>query len=314
MNDYPTAKAVTIENLLEMEPLQKPTAVAIGVFDGVHIGHQALLSELCGISKEHNLSATALTFVRHPADVLEAENAPKHICSLEERVERLRKACSDTVVVARFDHKLANISPEDFFKRILLEKFKASAAVVGPDFRFGKDRSGDISLLSELADSRGVMVKVVPPVFAYGEIVSSTRIRRLVEDGDIEMAAKLLGRRFSLTGKVGEGEGIGRQLKCPTANVETDRMQLVPKVGVYTAEAEVGGNKYKAAVNVDFRPALNPYAPLVEVHLIGFCGNIYGEPIYVEFKRRLRDKIKFNSREDLIRQIAQDVSAAASDP
>ena len=307
-------EATYIEDLLAMSSMPGPTAVAIGVFDGVHLGHQALLSELCRRASQTDAAATALTFVRHPADVLAPGHAPKHICSLEERVKLLREACPGIVIVARFDHKLAALSPKEFVEEILVVRLRASSVVVGPNFRFGKGRTGDVHLLTDLASRSGIAVVVAPVVRAYDRIVSSTRIRRLVEAGDVEMAAKLLGKPFAVSGRVVEGEGIGRQLGFPTANLDTEQLQLVPKPGVYTADALVRGQSYRAAANIDMRPSLRPDTPLIEVHLVDFEGDVYGEPIRVEFKRRLRDKIRFPDRQSLIRQIAADVETAAREP
>ena len=305
--------AVVVEDLLALTPVSKPSSVAIGVFDGVHIGHQALLQELCRRADQTGTRATVLTFVRHPADVLAAEHAPLHICSLEERIRLLWEACDDTVIVARFDHKLARLSATEFVDGILVERLHAKSVVVGPDFRFGSGRTGDVHVLTDLASRRGISVIVVPVVRAYGGVVSSTRIRKVVESGDVALAAKLLGRRFSVSGRVVEGEGIGRQLGFPTANLDTEKMQVIPKIGVYTSDVLICGRWYPAAANIDMRPELRPDSPLVEVHLVGFEGNIYGELILVEFGRRLRDRIHFDSREALVRQIAADVAQAAEE-
>jgi len=313
MMNQETGEAIAVENLLEMTPMPGPTAVAIGVFDGVHLGHRALLAELCQRARQTNAEATILTFARHPADVLDSGHAPRHICSLEDRVRLLREACFGTVIVARFDHTIAELSPNEFLEDVLIARLRAKSIVVGPNFRFGKGRVGDVHLLTDLASRREISVVVAPAVKAYGGIVSSTRIRKLVEAGDVELAAKLLARRFAVSGRVVEGEGIGRRLGFPTANLDTEELQLVPKIGVYTANALVGGCRYRAAVNVDMRPSLRPDAPLVEVHLVGFEGDIYGEPIRVEFERRLRDKIRFHDQKSLVEQIGADVAIAAEE-
>lgn len=311
MNAEKHGETLEVHDLLALEPRPGPTAVAIGVFDGVHLGHQALLKEMCRLAAEAYAIPTVLTFVRHPADVLEGENAPRHISSLEDRVRLLREACPGTVIVARFDHRLAALSPEDFVDRVLIQRLRAKAVVVGPDFRFGKGRSGDAETLRNLASTRGISVVVVPALSAFGGVVSSTRIRNAVAAGDVELAATLLGRRFSLCGPVVQGEGIGRQLGFPTANLDTEPLQLVPKVGVYSAEAEMAGQGYRAAVNIDFRPSLRADSPLVEVHLIGFDGTAYGKTLCVSFERRLRDKINFPDRESLKMRIAADVKEAS---
>ena len=313
MTDHQPGTAVVLYDLLGMSPLQGPRAVAIGVFDGVHLGHQTLLAELCSRAHETGARPTILTFVRHPSDVLAQERAPRHICSTDERVRLLQECCPGDVIVARFEHKLAALPPKDFVEQILAGKLRATSVIVGPDFRFGRDRTGDVHLLTDLCSRRGMAVVVAPLVKAHGGVVSSTRIRKVVEAGDVELAARLLGRPFSLSGRVVEGEGIGRQLGFPTANLDTESLQLTPKIGVYTARAFVRAKWYSAAVNVDERPALRPDSPLVEVHLVGFRGSIYGEQVRVEFGRRLRDKVRFPSREALVRQIAEDVRVAASD-
>ncbi len=287
-------------------------AVAVGVFDGVHWGHRAIFERLKEVASQAKAPSVALTFNRHPAELLAPDSCPPYITTLEQRVELIHAAGVDHVVVAEFDHKLANLTEGDFLRVVLGDTLHARHVVVGSNFLFGKARKGNTRYLMSAAPGLGMMVTVVPSVVIMGGPASSTRVRSMIARGDVAEASKLLGRRFALRGSVVPGEQIGRTMGFPTANIQPGPRQLLPARGVYAVEAEVGGTRYSGLCNVGCRPTFGGERETIEVHLIGFQGNVYGATLDVVFVRRLRDEIKFESPEKLAEQIQQDMERAKS--
>lgn len=297
-----------LENVPE-EP--RGRAVAVGVFDGVHWGHRAIFEKLVEVASEAGLRAAALTFEKHPAELLAPTRAPVYINTLEQRIELMHDAGVEEVIVTDFSPALANQPREEFVTAILRDALDARQIVVGSNFRFGKDREGDMRYLAGIAPGAGMGLAVVPAVVINGGPVSSTRIRAVVGRGDVDMATRLLGRRFALRGEVVMGRQIGRTLGFPTANLRTAPRQLLPARGVYAVEVTIGGSTYAGVCNVGSRPTFGAGPDTVEVHLAGFQGNIYGEVIDVVFCRRLRDEMTFESPERLAEQIRQDIDRAS---
>lgn len=287
-------------------------AVAVGVFDGVHWGHHAIVQALLARAREAKVRAVAMTFDRHPAELLAPTRAPEYINTLDQRIELLKAAGVETVVVAQFNPELANLTHEQFLKGVLRGTLKAREIVVGANFCFGRGRAGDIRYLTTAAPVEGFRLTVVPAVIVNDGPVSSTRIRALVSRGDVTNAAKLLGRRFALRGRVVAGRQVGRTLGFPTANIETAPRQLIPAIGVYSVEAAIGGTVHSGVCSIGTRPTFGAGgARTVEVHLTGFQGNIYGEILDVVFCRRIRDEMTFETPEQLIEQIKSDLERAA---
>ncbi len=295
-------------------PEIKGGAVAVGVFDGVHWGHRAIFARVVEIARKAGIPSVALTFGTHPAELLAPTAAPSYICTLDQRIELIHAAGVEAVVVAEFGHELANLSPEDFLRQVLQETLEARHVVVGSNFRFGRNRAGDVRYLASAAPAFGIAVDIVPAVIIGGGPASSTRVRALISRGDVEDAAKLLGRRFALRGTVVTGRQVGRQIGFPTANLQPAPRQLLPARGVYAVETAIGRTTYRGVCNIGTRPTFGESTVSVEVHLMGFDGDIYGQTLDVVFVRRLRDEMAFESPEKLIEQIRRDLDLARQDP
>lgn len=294
-----------------------PTSVAIGTFDGVHLGHQALLAE-ARRAVRGQAQSVALTFYPHPARVLAPAKAPPLIMPLERRLALLADTGMDVTVVQPFTREFSTLSADEFIRDVLVRDLGASSVVVGPDFRFGRGRAGDVQLLETLGRELSLSVSVIAPVTvgtpADGQRCSSTRIRQLVEAGDVRAARWLLGRPFELEGPVVQGAARGRDIGFPTANVVPDT-ELRPAVGIYAARAvsidgRATGTTHPAAVSIGRNPTFEAQgAPVtVEAHLLDFAGDLYGRRLRLELWERLRDEQKFESVEALVAQIAADVA------
>lgn len=284
-----------------------PNAVALGTFDGVHLGHKALVQQLLSKAQEIHGRAIVLTFDRHPSEVVAPEKSPLYITTLSRKVELLREAGAERVIVLSFDKQVASLTAEEFAQRVLAEGLDARAMVVGPNFRFGTGRTGSIVKLETLGRELGFEVTAAPAVELQGAMVSSTRIRSLIIRGCVKEAADLLGRLFELPGQVESGVGIGRTLGFPTANLVPPDRHIIPGNGIYAARVRIGEQLLPAAVNIGERPTLGAGRILVEAHILDFNGDLYGCDITLLFVDRLRDELKFESKEALAEQIRRDV-------
>lgn len=299
-----------------LAPPAQGSAVSIGVFDGVHLGHRAILEANVRRARERGLVPTVVTFRRHPKRVL-LGRAPRTLTSLEHRLELFRRAGIEHAVALNFDDELRSLPPEEFIERFLIRGLDTRTFVLGFDSKFGRDRRGTAELLQRL----GHDVEVVPVVLVQGRAVSSTAIREAVELGDLTGAARMLGRPVSVLGRVVHGEALGRSLGFPTANLDLHH-ELHPPVGVYACRAHRvpdladtrGRRSYDAVANIGFRPTVRggggPAEPRVEVHLFDFDGDLYGERLELEFVDRLRGEQRFDGPEALRQQIARDVLQA----
>jgi riboflavin kinase/FMN adenylyltransferase len=287
----------------------KPAAVAIGNFDGVHLGHQKILSGVLRRAHREEMLAAVLTFYPHPARVLRPADAPALLMTLEQRLATIEAMGMDAVLVMRFDEELAKVSPEDFVRRILRDTMHAGAVLVGGNFRFGHRQAGDVKLLSELGRQLGLEVEIVPPVVADGIVVSSTAIRNALREGRVDDARRMLGRPFALEGEIRPGTGQGRKLVVPTLNLGTDQ-ELLPKNGVYATEAVIDGNIYRAATNVGLRPTFDGARITIESHLFDFSESLASGRMDVRFFARLRDERKFSGPEALREQVLKDLKHA----
>jgi riboflavin kinase/FMN adenylyltransferase len=285
------------------------TAISVGTFDGLHIGHQKILQSVRGRARATEQRAAAVTFDPHPMRVLQPDRAPLMIQTLSQRLAGFEQMGLDAALVLRFDHALSLVSPEEFIERILIGGLRAGAILVGANFRFGHRGAGDVRLLGEFGKRDGFDVEIVPPVEVDGQIVSSTAIRGEVASGNVAGAVPLLGRAFSLTGEIRPGVGRGRTILFPTLNLAPEQ-ELLPKLGVYATESTVGGKQFLSVTNVGTRPTFNGAGVTVESHLFGFNENVEGGPMEVRFLERIRDEKKFSGAEALRAQIALDVEAA----
>jgi riboflavin kinase/FMN adenylyltransferase len=287
--------------------------LTIGNFDGVHLGHRALVGAAVGRARALGVEAVAYTFDPAPRDVLRPDSAIPRIQSLEARVAHLLAAGADRVVVEPFDRVMAAMTPEAFARDLLGSRLRPSALVIGFDFRFGRGRAGGAA---DLADALGVPVETVPAVHHGGAPVSSSRVREAVRSGALADAAALLGRPFSFVGTVVPGDARGRTLGFPTANVWPDpggkSAALLPPDGVYAVRARVDGAQRPGVMNLGTRPTFDGEARRAEVHLLDFDGDLYGQRVEVTPVVFLRPELRFTSVDALVAQVRADVDAARS--
>ena len=284
-------------------PRSTSTAVSVGVFDGVHRGHRALLQRLV----ETGHTPTVLTFEPHPAEILSPGTNPRLLTTLEERLGLLEEAGAELVGVLDLS-EIRHLQPREFVAGVLEEKLAMAEIVVGVDFHFGRDRSGDVEFLRGEGAVDGFKVDVLELV-SDGDPISSTRIRRLVEDGDIAKANSLLGSRYRLGNTVVPGDRRGREIGFPTANLAPPDRKVIPGIGVYAATATIRGEEVQAAVNVGVRPTFGGVDLVVEAYLLDFDDDIYGEWLNLEFVAWLRPEVRFDGVGPLVEQMHRDVEA-----
>lgn len=300
-----------LHSIPELQSLPGPVALAIGVFDGVHRGHQEVLRAALEFATQHDGSAVVMTFDPHPLRILRPEAAPNLLCSTAHKLRILRSLGVETVLLCPFDHEFAQTSPRDFLEPLARSCHPLGFVSVGYAWRFGKGGAGDIHLLMDEGQRFGFGVYGVPPVKIKGEVISSTAIREAVAAGDFAKAREFLGRDYTVFGRVIEGGKLGRKLGFPTANLDIETEQLPPG-GVYVVRAALNGEWLPAVANLGHRPTVSAAdAPLsLEVHLIDFNGDIYGREMEVSFVKRLRHEQKFAGIEELRQQIAADLREA----
>jgi riboflavin kinase/FMN adenylyltransferase len=291
---------------------QNPSVVTPGNHDGVHLGHRALIDAAKRTAEAHHWETLAMCFEPHPTAILAPERAPLLITGMARRVEILKEAGCDDVVVLPFDSEFARTTPARFVEHVLLEACHAKGVVVGPDFHFGHNRSGNVATLREWGARKGFTVDLVAPVMYKGESVSSTRLRRILsEDGNVEDAAVMMTRVHEIAGRVVPGDRRGREVGFPTANLEVEPLVL-PKDGVYAVVARVlgaGTPLLQGVANLGNRPTFGA-GRSVEVHLFGFTGDLYGQRLRVGFVARIRGEAKFEGLQALQEQINQDCDQA----
>lgn len=285
--------------------------VTIGSFDGVHLGHQAIIRQVKTHAQELELPSVAIIFEPQPHEFFSGEKAPARLMRLREKAVALFNAGIDCVCCLQFNERLRGLTAEQFISQVLVEGLGTRFLVVGDDFRFGCDRSGDYALLKRSGASNGFAVQDTHTFEIEGERVSSTRIRKELQQANLMQAQKLLGRPYAITGHVGYGQQLGRQWGVPTANVELHRYRA-PLQGVFAVRVRLpDGDIVNGVANVGVRPTIEEQLkPILEVHLLEFSGNLYGEIIHVEFMEKLRDEQKFESLDDLKTQIYRDIDDA----
>jgi riboflavin kinase/FMN adenylyltransferase len=284
-------------------------AVTIGNFDGVHRGHAALLTELRRQSRAINGPAIALTFDPHPMELLRPGQSPPQLTTPEDRERLLHEAGADHVLVLRATHDLLALRATEFFAQVIQQRLNTLALVEGTNFGFGRGREGDVQMLARLCEPAGIHLTVVPPVVLDGVEVSSSRVRSLLASGAVRETAALLGRPYRLHGTVGTGQRRGQKLGFPTANLEQART-LIPGDGVYAVRVAYEGKLWAAAANIGPNPTFGENARKVEVHLIDFNGDLYGQALAVDFIERLRDTRPFAGVGELVEQLRHDIEQA----
>lgn len=283
-----------------------PSTACVGVFDGVHLGHAAIIRETVSRARLAGRPAVALTFDRHPLAVLAPQKCPKSILAASANLRKMEGLGLDVTVVATFDRPFSELTAADFYRNVLLEKLNTAEMVVGHDFAFGHKRVGTAEWLAGQ-----VPTHIHPPLELDGERISSSAIRAAIEDGRVADGARLLGGSFSLEGVVVRGQRLGSDLGVPTANLSLLFNQVVPGAGIYAGRAEVRGTKYPCAISVGFRPTVPTAGFAVEAHLLDFNdGDLYGHSISLDFVERLRDEVAFESISKLTDQMHADIENA----
>jgi riboflavin kinase / FMN adenylyltransferase len=291
-------------------PDHKPLALTIGNFDGVHLGHQALLQQLRQAAQARGLETSVVIFEPHPREFFTPQKAPTRLTSLREKVEMFRDLGLDRVQVCRFTRAFAQIPAEDFI-HALHQKLAAKYVLIGDDFRFGSGRSGDFALMEKIGGQHGFAVEAMHSVLHDDVRVSSTAVREALAHGKLHIAERYLGRAYSISGHVEHGNKMGQQLGFPTANIQL-RHNRPPLSGIFVVQVRIeGGNWHRGAASLGVRPTVAANGkPVLEVHLLDFAQDIYGRHLHVEFLHKLRDEEKYPSLEMLKRQIALDVEQA----
>lgn len=296
-------------------PLRRPI-VTIGNFDGVHLGHRAILKTVVARAQDLDGEAVVYTFEPHPRKVLRPDSAPQLLTTLDQKIELLEEAGVDAVIVEPFTREFARTEAEDFIRRRLHGLLRPVEVYVGYDFHFGRDRVGSMRLLTELGPRLGFSVTIIPEVTVDDSDVNSTRIRQLLADGEPERAARMLGRPFTVRGRVVKGDERGHTIGFPTANLDPDN-EVLPAAGVYAGHARIldagdppAGSVFPAVTNVGRRPTFGGDEMRAEAHIIDWAGDLYGRKIEVSFPMRLRAERKFESVDALKRQIGEDVALA----
>jgi len=294
-----------------LRPRHRGSVATIGSFDGVHLGHQAILRQVINKAKALGLPSVVMVFEPQPHEFFSGEKAPARLMRLREKAKALFAAGIDRVFCLQFNRSLRRLSAREFIQRVLVDGIGVKYLVVGDDFRFGCDRSGDYELLKQAGKTHGFDVIDTHTYEIEGERVSSTRIRRELEAGHFEFVAQLLGKPYTITGHVVYGQQLGRQLGVPTANVQLRRYRS-PLNGVFAVESRLAdGRLVQGVANVGVRPTVGGETkPILEVHLFDFDEHIYGQIIEVEFKTKLREETKFESLELLKAQLQRDIEDA----
>ena len=287
-----------------------PKCVALGFFDGVHIGHQRLIRAL---ENDLGLQRTVFTFANHPISVLQPDHMPGYLTNPQEKASLLRSYGAQMVWMPAFDRQMAALAPEDFLE-FLFDRLNAKRIVVGANYRFGAGAAGNAEMIQKAASARGLSVQIVPDVLYQGALVSSTRIRAALASGAIDQAAAMLGRPYALCGPVVHGRKIGSQMQLPTANLGFDFARALPMDGVYAGEALLDRQRWRCVINIGASPTVATKRRTVEAHLIGFEGDLYGQQICLRFDRFLRPEKQLGSLDALKAQIRADIDLACMRP
>lgn len=300
---------ILITDLKNVEKRFDKSILTLGNFDGLHIGHQELVKMIISRAREVGAVSMVVTFRPHPLKILAPDKCPPLISIYEEKIRLFEKLGIDVLVKIPFTVEFSTMSPEDFVRDILCGKLGASEIFVGYNYRFGKGREGDTRKLRSLGEKYGFTVREINQIAVNGEVISSTQIRSLIKDGDVEHAAKLLGRAYAISGIVVRGDGRGKGLGFPTANI-APKHTLVPSDGVYAVRLVVREGVYDGIANIGMRPTFNKKTLAIEVNVFNFNEDIYGEDISLSFIKKIRDEKKFKGADALVRQIRSDIEVA----
>jgi riboflavin kinase / FMN adenylyltransferase len=294
----------------ENAAIQRPTVLTLGVFDGLHLGHQLIIQTVVDRARAIHALPTVITFEPHPRAVLHPESAPPLLQTLDQKLEAMDVLGVEQVIVIHFDQTFANIRAEDFLRDTVVDRLHAKEVYLGRGFFFGHNREGNIDLLRRVSVQLGFAADEVPEVRLRGERIGSTVIRQLLLDGRVNLARRMLGRPYGVEGPVAKGDARGIQLGFPTANVQPHN-RVIPRRGVYVTATLIDGQWRRSVTNIGVRPTFGDnLEPSVETHLIDWSGELYGNVLRVRFLHRLRDEKKFGSVDELKKQIEHDVARA----
>ena len=283
-----------------------PMVISLGMYDGVHRGHEKIIHTLKRIAEEKNYSSGIFSFWPHPRRVINPEYELKLLTNIEEKIEILEKKGLNFLFLQKFDENFKNLDAEDFVEQILVKKINIKHVIIGKDHCFGKDRRGDFSLLEKLGKRCGFVVEELDLILLEGQNISSTKIREALQNGDVNKANDMLGYYYSISGEVVHGKKIGRTIGFPTANILVDDMKLLPKNGAYIVEVWLKNQQYKGMLSIGTNPTIGGNNLSVEVNILDFKGDIYGERLTLKFRDFLHEEIKFENLEKLIERLKQD--------
>ena len=296
----------------ELKPESRRVCLAIGFFDGVHLGHQQIIRQTIAHARQHDDISLVITFDSHPNTVVAPARVPGLIYSLEHKLQTIAALGPDTLLLLHFDRAFSLLSGEEFIRSLARDLTRIRSVCVGANFTFGYKRGGNVELLRKMGTELNFVVHAASAVSLDGRAVSSTRIREMIRDGNLDAASQMLGRGYSLVGEVRKGDGLGHKLGFPTANIDPTGLVLPPP-GVYAVHADFDGARHRGVLNIGYRPTVQMPNPQlrVEVHLLNFQGDLYGRTLSISFVEKLRDEQKFGSLPELQAQITRDISAAA---
>jgi len=283
--------------------------LTIGNFDGVHSGHRQVLAKLTAEAESLGLPAAVMIFEPQPKEHFDIEGSPARLTTLAEKIELLEQQGIDALACMAFNNRFMSLSAEDFVKQVLVDGLNVKALIIGDDFKFGCDRSGDFEYLKQAGQKHGFTVQDTKTVLQGGMRVSSTEVRAALEQGDLTQAQVLLGREFAISGRIAHGQKLGRTLGVPTANVILKRHKT-PLVGVYAVQVVTSSGTYNGVANIGMRPTVGALVPILEPHLFDFDGDLYGQRLKVVFKQKIRDEKRFNGLDELKAAIYNDIEKA----
>lgn len=291
---------------------QPRNVVSVGTFDGVHLGHRELIRKIVELARIEGAMSTIVTFDPHPREILNpGDSRIKRLTTMDERAAELAALGVDQLVLIPFDRDFSLMDSATFIREVVWKQIGVSHFVIGYDHQFGRDRKGTVDTVRSAGQELGFLTTVFPRQDKGDSAVSSTRIRSLLQNGDVEAAGELLGRPYCLTGSVVRGDGRGRTIGFPTANLRiTDPRKLIPAYGVYAVRVVIGDETHPGVVNLGVRPTFDHSLPTVEAHLLDYAGNLYGCELQIRFVKRLRDERRFGSADELKEQIARDCAEA----
>lgn len=289
--------------------IKDETVICLGSFDGLHLGHQALIKNALLEANNRNIKSAVFTFSNHPASIITNKDEPNLLVDNKQKTTMLRDFGLDYLLMVEFNENIMKIKPEDFVKKILVDNMNVRKVIVGFNYRFGHKGKGNTEVLNELGDKYGFEVEILSPVMKYNQVISSTLIRSLISKGEIKDANKLLGFSYTIKGQVVDGKKRGKSMGFPTANLKLKNNYVIPRLGVYKTKTIVGSNEYLSVTSVGKNPTFkNDNKISIETYLINFDKNIYNENITVKFVNFIREEIKFENKDELIQQMKKDIN------